>query len=111
MMLLELEAGDPVAAKRIYEEYESKPIAVPPASLRFSRNPRALLYAHLDADAVASTMLDDALRAFLAAATRWERDVWPTPFVGIRDAARIIWVCQSLRGQQPTLQSVLPLIR
>jgi hypothetical protein len=46
-----------------------------------------------------------------AAATRWERGICPIPFVGLIDAARIVWACLSLRGLQPTLQTILPLLR
>ncbi|HYH47371.1 MAG TPA: hypothetical protein VEG34_16950 [Thermoanaerobaculia bacterium] len=111
MMLLEIEAEEPMAAKRVYELYESNGVSLPPASLRFSRNPRALLYAHLHRGVVPDGTLDDALKAFRAAATRWERDICPIPFVGLADAARIIWACLSLRGLQPTLQTILPLLR
>lgn len=98
MMLLLIETGDPASAKELYSSSEAKPLALPPSSLRFSRNPRTLLFAHLNSDLVSAESLDAAFRAFHKAATQWQHDLYPIPFVGIVEAARIFWACYSLRA-------------
>jgi hypothetical protein len=46
LMLLAAESGATQLATDLYLQHDPKPLRVPPNDLRFSRNPRAVLFAH-----------------------------------------------------------------
>lgn len=89
-MLLKIESGRYESAKELYERFEKTPMKVPPDSLRFARNPRALVYAHLHEKSVPQEFLAKARHSFRNAATQWEKDVCPILYVLLPDAARIL---------------------
>jgi len=95
-MLFEVESGQRRKARELYEEYEKSPVEMPPQSLRFSRNPRSLLYTHLRAVEIPAQTLHKARESFRAAATRWEKDVCPILYVLLPEAARIFAACLRL---------------
>lgn len=96
LMLLRIESGRFERAKKLYEANEKKNIQIPPESLRFARNPRALLYAHLHSDKIPHQHLHAARESFRKAGTQWEKDVDPVQNVLLPDAARVFSACLRL---------------
>ena len=111
LMLFEIESGQPRKAQQLYEKYEKSPITVPLQSLRFARNPRSFIYAHLRAREIPAEALDQARESFRAAATKWEKDVCPILYVLLADAARIFAACLRLIGKPYAPSNVLPLLK
>jgi hypothetical protein len=108
LMLLATESGNPERASSLYRELDPKPLSLPPQNLRFSRNPRAVLFAHLDLSESPEHhgTLDGALQRFVAYASQWERDVQPIPYVGLVEAARIVFAADFLRDRPATVADV-----
>lgn len=111
LMLFQIEAEQYGAARKLYEQYEKSPIAVPPESARFSRNPRSLLYAHLRAAEMPQLILREAFANFRAAATKWEKDVCPIVHVMLPEAARLVSACLRLTGGAHGPSNVFPFLR
>jgi hypothetical protein len=110
-MLLTVEAGSKTEAAQLYERYEKAPAELPPRSLRFARNPRALLYVHLMAEGTESDLLRDARSKFAEAAAHWEKSLTPVSFVGITEAARILCACLNLVDRPSRPEEVFSLLR
>ena len=111
LMLFEIESGQPRQARELYEKYEKSRLDVPPQSLRFSQNPRSLIYAHLRAKDISAETLHKARASFRAAATKWEKDVCPILYVRLPVAARILSACLRLTGQAHAPSAIFPLLR
>ena len=111
-MLFEIESGHSRQARELYEKYEKSPLEVPPKSLRFAQNPRALIYAHLRAKEVSVETLHRARASFRAAATKWDNNsVDPITYVLLPEAARILSACLRLVGEPHAPKNVFPLLR
>lgn len=111
LMLFEIESGQPRQARKLYEKYEKSPLDVPPQSLRFSQNPRSLIYAHLRAKDISVETLHKARASFRAAATKWEKDVCPIVYVLLPEAARILSACLRLIGKASAPSNIFSLLR
>jgi hypothetical protein len=111
LMLFEIESGSYGKARELYEQHEKSPLKVPPESLRFSRNPRSLIYTHLRSTEIGEQILREARASFRAAATKWEKDVSPILHVLLPEAARIFSACLRLTGQAHAPLNVFPLLR
>lgn len=112
-MLLRVESRKYDEAAALYEEYEKKPIAIPPPSRRFTRNARSILYLFLKSgrDESQGVLLQQSLSAFLSAATRWGKDAFPLPYTGEFDVARIFRACRELAGGAASMEDVLAAVR
>jgi hypothetical protein len=96
LMLFAVELDEYERAKELYLEFEKSPVTLPPETLRFARNPRALIYAHLNEGKIPHEVLSAARNSFRNAATKWEKDVCPIPYVSMSDAARVLSGCFKL---------------
>jgi hypothetical protein len=111
LMLFQIESGRHDDARQLYEKYEKSPVRVPPESLRFSRNPRSLLYTHLLAHEIPRDVLRQAFDNFRNAATKWEKDVCPILYVMFSEAARVFSACLRLTGRAHAPSNVFALLR
>ena len=108
LMLLAAEGGAALRACELYLEHDPNPLTLPPHDLRFSRNPRAVLFAHLRLSDTPNhhDLLDTALNKFISAAAQWDKGAQPIPYVGLTEATRVVFLADSLRQRQPTVPAV-----
>jgi hypothetical protein len=113
VMLSSIESGTPNEAIRLYEDNETKLLAIPPKDFRFCRNARSVLYLFLKSgqEEGRKAIREEALRKFLAAATRWEKGVQPIPYVNKLDVARLVHAARSLEGQSLSVSETLAQVR
>ena len=112
-MLLACEAASPHEAIAMYAKAEKNPVLLPPRNLRFTRNPRSVLYLHLclGQSSEHAQLLTKALSLFLSQATRWEKGVQPLPYVAITEAARVVRACLETKSGPPEIGDVVALIK
>jgi hypothetical protein len=112
-MLLAVETNQPDLAIRLYEENAKPVLKVPPADFRFVKNARSVLYVFLRCGGQQSRrdMVKEALSRLLVAATKWEKDLFPLPDLGISDTARLVHACARLEKRKLSVTEVVDLIR